>query len=132
MTTRSLLVAAVGVTLLVGCGGEYEHRRLDRDSAEYRTIEAMAEALWSADESSLDDLIAGHLSPGLPDAQKKALSDGLKEFAASERIEMVKLDRFGSRLRASFKVTREGKTTTLGLMAIPVDDGQFRWLDIRR
>ena len=129
-SNRIIAVCCLAAALCsgAGCSKEYEHERLDKDSAHFAAVQAMIDELRAAEEDQLDDVLDRQIADG-PDASRvKGLRYVLGGLAKAETVKLKRVDRWGSDLyRATLLSTTNGRKSTLALLLILIDDERFYW-----
>ena len=111
-----------------GCSKEYAHERLDKDSARFVAVQDMIDELRAADENQRGDVLARQIADGLDESRVKGLRYVLGELAGAETVTLKRVDRWGSELyRATLQSTANGRSSTLALLLVLVDDEKLYW-----
>ena len=121
--------AMLMLTLLGGCKKEYSHKRLGDASREFARVEQMLQDIRQATGDALAGVLTEQMTAGMDDQQQKYLSSSLERLASAEKVELLKVDRFGQDIcRATFKLTDSGKARRVSILLTADGDGKLRWL----
>ena len=129
-SNRIIAVCCLAAALCsgAGCSKEYEHERLDKDSAHFAAVQAMIDELRGADENQLVAVLARQIADGLDASRAKGLRYVLGELPKAESVKLKRVDRWGNDLyRATLESTLEGRKKTLALLLILTDDEKLYW-----
>ncbi|MCY2928434.1 MAG: hypothetical protein NTV86_02885 [Planctomycetota bacterium] len=130
-TTR-LAGALLAAALLAagGCSKKYERTDLTPDSALGGQITALVEALQKAasDEQALQAVVRDQLAPGLPAPAAAALEPALAALAKAKDPKLVRLDRFGKFLSATFHSTDPQSGEAKDSPFLLTDESKPRWI----
>ena len=123
-----LALAVAAAWTLAGCPKPYGHRRLEGDCPQAAEVRDMLKVLRERGESGLPKTLRESAASGLDASQTQALQAALKELIQADSAELARIDRFGSNVyRATFRVSRDAKTTDAALLLVTGDGGRLRW-----
>ena len=116
------------VLVAAGCSGSYGHKPLSAGSAEHARIGHLLAALRQAGPAGLAGVVAGDAAPGLDEPARRRLAGALAPLAEADRVELLKVDRFGPDIcRATFQATRGDSVRTVSILLMG-PSSQLRWL----
>lgn len=130
LTRSALALLAAALLAAGGCSKKFEHDELTPDSAAGRQITALAEALQkvAADEQALQGAIHDQLAPGLPAPAAAALEPALSALAKAKDVKLVRLDRFGKFLSATFRATDPQSGEAQDSFFLLTDESKPHWV----
>jgi hypothetical protein len=112
---------------LAGCGKDYDQKKLGKDSAQGRQVQAMVQTLRDGGEKGLTAAMAQQAAAGLSGSQTQALRLSLMELLRAGSVELERIDQFGpSVIRATFVLTTGGAKRSAALLLVE-KEGQLRW-----
>jgi hypothetical protein len=122
-----LLAAAL---LVCGCGDDYPHRRMRKDSPRAAQVAEMLRRLREGGPDGLEEAMRRDGAPDLEPARRTALRAALRQLVEAESAEIVRVDEFGENVyRATIELkTPAGPKTTAMLLVAPEGQGApLRW-----
>jgi len=122
MNSKFIVLLLVLCVALVGCDSNHEHRKIGKDSPEFRTVAGMLKHLRA---EGADRALADNGARGLGDARKGALLAALQQLDEAKTIELLAVDEFGPQVyRATFQI--DGEQNFSMLLVCP-DGKEFYW-----
>lgn len=113
--------------LLAGCGGKtYAHKKINRNDAEFKQVEAMIDLL----RKSSNEASASQSVTDMPKDRLEMLNYSLQSINQANSVTLTDVDAFGPQIyRASMELeSAEKGKSTLTMLLLKTDDEKLLWL----
>ncbi len=119
-----LALLAAAAMLTAGCGEEYAHRRMRKDSPRAAQVAEMLQRLRAGGAEGLEEAVRRDGAAGLEPKRREALLAALRQVVEADEAELERVDEFGRNVyRATIRLTAGGEQKTVAMLLV-VPEGE--------